>query len=232
MLRAHRLGILLSIVSVAIFFAIAIPSLRSRATGAQQNPQTSPTAEAKGNEAEAFRNNTLGVAYMNQQKFAEAQKYFEKALAADPKFAIAKPLVPLLKRLRASCPTTPTLGTTSASFTRTSANPKRASRRFSMLRSFRLKPTPIIFWATFTRSCSATTMPSPNFRRPLRRFPIMPHRNLASRAPISEKAIWIPRGNTSHVFRKSQRNILALRLERAMAIRAASRSPNWAAAAC
>ena len=90
MLRAHRLGILLSIVSVAIFFAIAIPSLRSRATGAQQNPQTSPTAEAKGNEAEAFRNNTLGVAYMNQQKFAEAQKYFEKALAADPKFAIAR----------------------------------------------------------------------------------------------------------------------------------------------
>src|SRR6266478_1265930 len=90
MLRAHRLGILLSMVSVAIFFAIAIPSLRSRATGAQQNPQTSPTAEAKGNEAEAFRNNTLGVAYMNQQKFAEAQKYFEKALAADPKFAIAR----------------------------------------------------------------------------------------------------------------------------------------------
>src|SRR5258708_23731247 len=27
---------------------------------------------------------------MNQQKFAEAQKYFEKALAADPKFAIAR----------------------------------------------------------------------------------------------------------------------------------------------
>ncbi len=52
--------------------------------------QASPGTEAKGNEAEAFRNNTLGVAYMNQQKFAEAQKYFEKALAADPKFAIAR----------------------------------------------------------------------------------------------------------------------------------------------
>ena len=29
---------------------------------------------------EALRLNTLGVAYMNQQKSAEAQKYFEQAL--------------------------------------------------------------------------------------------------------------------------------------------------------
>jgi tetratricopeptide (TPR) repeat protein len=34
--------------------------------------------------------NTLGVAYMNQQKSAEAQKYFEEAMAADPEFAQAK----------------------------------------------------------------------------------------------------------------------------------------------
>jgi tetratricopeptide (TPR) repeat protein len=39
---------------------------------------------------EALRLNTLGVAYMNQQKGAEAQKYFERALAADPNFAPAK----------------------------------------------------------------------------------------------------------------------------------------------
>ncbi len=88
--RLHRLGILLSIIGAVILFAIAIPSLRSRAGGAQAKPQAAPKAETKSNEAEAFRNNTLGVAYMNQQKFAEAQKYFEKALAADPKFAIAR----------------------------------------------------------------------------------------------------------------------------------------------
>jgi len=87
MLRAHRFGILLFVVGAAIFSAIAIPSLRSRASRALQ---AAPKSETKGNEAEAYRDNTLGVAYMNQQKFAEAQKYFEKALAADPKFAMAR----------------------------------------------------------------------------------------------------------------------------------------------
>src|SRR5258708_33789754 len=90
MLRVHRPGILLLIVCAAIFFSIAIPSLRSHANSARQKPQAASKAETKGNEAEAFRNNTLGVAYMNQQKFAEAQKYFEKALAADPNFAVAR----------------------------------------------------------------------------------------------------------------------------------------------
>src|SRR5260221_12368748 len=90
MLRVHRPGILLLIVCAAIFFSIAIPSLRSHANSARQKPQAASKAETKGNEAEAFRNNTLGVAYMNQQKFAEAQKYFEKALAAYPNFAIAR----------------------------------------------------------------------------------------------------------------------------------------------
>jgi tetratricopeptide (TPR) repeat protein len=40
--------------------------------------------------SEALRQNTLGVAYMNQQKPADAQKYFEHALAADPNFAEAR----------------------------------------------------------------------------------------------------------------------------------------------
>src|SRR5258707_3987181 len=43
-----------------------------------------------GGANEALRFNTLGVAYMNQQKFADAQKNFEQALAADPKFAVAR----------------------------------------------------------------------------------------------------------------------------------------------
>ncbi len=90
MLRVHRLRIPPFIVCAAIFSAIAIPSLRSRASDAPQKPQTAPKSETKANEAEAFRNNTMGVAYMNQQKFSEAQKYFERGLAADPKFAIAR----------------------------------------------------------------------------------------------------------------------------------------------
>src|ERR1700730_10653705 len=90
MLCVHRLGILPLIVCAAILLAVTIPLLRSGASSAQQKTQTAGKAQTKGNEAEAFRNNTLGVAYMNQQKFAEAQKYFEKALATDPKFAIAR----------------------------------------------------------------------------------------------------------------------------------------------
>jgi Tfp pilus assembly protein PilF len=39
---------------------------------------------------EALRLNTLGVAHMNQGKSAEAQKYFERALAADANFAQAQ----------------------------------------------------------------------------------------------------------------------------------------------
>jgi len=88
--RLHRLGILSLIVCAAILVALSIPSLRSRAGSARAKTQATQKSETKGDEGQAFRNNTLGVAYMNQQKFAEAQKYFEKALAADPKFAIAR----------------------------------------------------------------------------------------------------------------------------------------------
>ncbi len=45
---------------------------------------------ARKTAAEALRQNTRGVAYMNQQKAAEAQKYFEKALEIDPNFAEAR----------------------------------------------------------------------------------------------------------------------------------------------
>ncbi len=70
--------------------AAALPLLRSRAASPQGKPSPTPHATAQASQSEAFRLNTLGVAYMNQQKFAEAQKYFEKALAADPKFAMAR----------------------------------------------------------------------------------------------------------------------------------------------
>jgi tetratricopeptide (TPR) repeat protein len=45
---------------------------------------------AAADEAQAMRFNTLGVAYMNQQRPAEAQKLFEEALRANPNFAVAK----------------------------------------------------------------------------------------------------------------------------------------------
>jgi Tfp pilus assembly protein PilF len=90
MTRVHRLAILSLLLCAAGFLTSGGPSLPSRAFGLRAPNQANAKSESKNNEAEAFRNNTLGVAYMNQQKFAEAQKYFERALAADPKFAIAR----------------------------------------------------------------------------------------------------------------------------------------------
>ena len=56
----------------------------------QREFSVSVPASSEKYSAEALRENTLGVAYMNQQKPADAQKYFEKALAADPEFAEAR----------------------------------------------------------------------------------------------------------------------------------------------
>jgi Tfp pilus assembly protein PilF len=55
-----------------------------------QKPRAATASGMPGGANDALRFNTLGVAYMNQQKFAEAQKNFEQALAADPKFAVAR----------------------------------------------------------------------------------------------------------------------------------------------
>src|SRR5690348_14156697 len=90
MSRQRRFGILLVIICAAILVCVAIPGLRTGASGTQASKENAQKSDTKGDAGEAFRNNTLGVAYMNQQKFAEAQKYFEKALAADPKFAVAR----------------------------------------------------------------------------------------------------------------------------------------------
>jgi tetratricopeptide (TPR) repeat protein len=49
-----------------------------------------PKAAATPNHEKALRFNTLGVAYLNQQRPGDAQKYFEQALAANPGFAVAR----------------------------------------------------------------------------------------------------------------------------------------------
>ncbi len=67
---------------------LAATLLYSRAA---QTP-TSPAQKATPhyNTAEAYRLNTLGVAYMNQQRPADAQKLFEQSLGADPTFEVAR----------------------------------------------------------------------------------------------------------------------------------------------
>ena len=53
-------------------------------------PASKSKSVAPSNAAEAFRLNNLGAAYMNQQEFAKALKYFEQAAQADAKFEEAK----------------------------------------------------------------------------------------------------------------------------------------------
>jgi hypothetical protein len=71
-----------------LFFAAAA-FLRSRAAQSMA-PATGQKAAPHVDPAEAYRLNTLGVAYMNQQRPADAQKLFEQALAADPGFDVAR----------------------------------------------------------------------------------------------------------------------------------------------
>jgi tetratricopeptide (TPR) repeat protein len=78
------------IAGVLAVCAATVPVLRSRAARGQEKPAAKPRAAAQGNAGDALRFNTLGVAYMNQQKFADAQKNFEQALATDPKFGVAR----------------------------------------------------------------------------------------------------------------------------------------------
>ncbi len=90
----------LYLLAISILFVIVgATSLRTKTTHAAAGaaPQPRPSsidefaaAPLPSDSTDALRFNTLGVAYMNQQKFADAQKYFEKSLAADPKFAIAR----------------------------------------------------------------------------------------------------------------------------------------------
>jgi tetratricopeptide (TPR) repeat protein len=58
---------------------------------ARQAAKPSGSQETRAEKpADAARLNNLGVAYLNQQRFAEAQRLFEQALAADPGLSVAR----------------------------------------------------------------------------------------------------------------------------------------------
>ena len=79
----------LFVFAIALLFVAAF-AVRSMSTPPEPSHVSAETAAPPSASSDALRFNTLGVAYMNQQKFADAQKYFEKSLAADPKFSIAR----------------------------------------------------------------------------------------------------------------------------------------------
>src|SRR5256884_5692160 len=81
---------------VDVMFACSILICCAATLVGSSAPSTQGKAAAKkprssgGGAEDAYRFNTLGVAYMNQQRPADAQKYFDQALEADPKFAVAR----------------------------------------------------------------------------------------------------------------------------------------------
>jgi Tfp pilus assembly protein PilF len=73
-----------------LVFAILLP-LRSAQQQQSHGPATATsTTTIPSESSKALRLNTLGVAHLNQQRPADAQKYFEQALAADSKFSVAR----------------------------------------------------------------------------------------------------------------------------------------------
>ena len=79
------------IVAGSLLICCAAILVRSSAPSAQEKVEAAKKPGLSGGGiADAYRFNTLGVAYMNQQRPADAQKYFEQALGADPKFAVAR----------------------------------------------------------------------------------------------------------------------------------------------
>src|SRR5229473_1937613 len=78
------------IFSCALLICCGVILLRSSAPPAQEKTPASKKPAASANVASAYRLNTLGVAYMNQRRPADAQKYFEQALEANAKFAVAR----------------------------------------------------------------------------------------------------------------------------------------------
>jgi tetratricopeptide (TPR) repeat protein len=83
----RRSGIVLVVCLFSLFAAAVFLRSREARTG------FSPAAQKPAphvDPAEAYRLNTLGVAYMNQQRPADAQKLFEQSLAADPTFEVAR----------------------------------------------------------------------------------------------------------------------------------------------
>jgi Tfp pilus assembly protein PilF len=86
--RLRRAAAVLSACALLIFFAAIL--LSSGARSAQEKSAAVDKPGSSGRAADAYRFNTLGVAYLNQQRPADAQKYFEQALEADPKFAVAR----------------------------------------------------------------------------------------------------------------------------------------------
>ncbi len=83
--------ILFALACLLFLVMLRLPSDSATQTKKSVAPSASTAVSGEANESSrALRFNTLGVAYLNQQRPADAQKLFEQALQSDPKFAVAR----------------------------------------------------------------------------------------------------------------------------------------------
>jgi Tfp pilus assembly protein PilF len=73
-----------------LLLAAVLPFAKVSAARNSHRVTAPAVADPDAASAQAARFNSLGVAYMGQQRFAEAQKQFEAALKAQPGYALAK----------------------------------------------------------------------------------------------------------------------------------------------
>src|SRR5258708_30925206 len=86
--RAYRFVAILAVVLLGVGLPLAGVLAGRRVRGLAPTSTAAPAPDATN--PEAARLNSIGVAYMGQQRFAEAQKQFEAALKAEPDYALAK----------------------------------------------------------------------------------------------------------------------------------------------
>ena len=90
-MRSGNLRAVGLIFACSILICCASILVRSSArSGQEKTAATKKSGPSNDGTADAYRLNTLGAAYMNQQRPADAQKYFDQALEAAPKFAVAR----------------------------------------------------------------------------------------------------------------------------------------------
>jgi tetratricopeptide (TPR) repeat protein len=90
-MRSTRRSSAGAVFACSVLICCAAILVRSSAPSSQEKASPEKmSAMSGGGMADAYRFNTLGVAYLNQQRPAYAQKYFEQALEADAGFAVAR----------------------------------------------------------------------------------------------------------------------------------------------
>src|SRR5438067_9153841 len=91
LMRSGKLRAVGLIFACSILICCASVLVRSSArSGQEKTAATKKSGPSNDGTADAYRLNTLGAAYLNQQRPADAQKYFEQAFEAAPKFAVAR----------------------------------------------------------------------------------------------------------------------------------------------